>query len=92
MVYLPTTPLSPALGDDIPTDSQRGGPSEPDLDPPRLNRQSLVQSHHDDPVANQIAFATNQNLIQSPQSNSSPRILSHESVRLFHSIEDPERI
>ena len=97
MVYLPTTPLSPTtLGDDIPTDSKRGGPSEPVLDPPRLNRQSVVQSDHHDPVVgNQIALATNQILIQSLQlqsnSESSSRI-SHESVRSFHSIQDPKRI
>jgi hypothetical protein len=82
MVYLPS-PRSPAPESGDPsTDSQRG-PSEPDRVPPRLNGQSVVQSHHDDPVANQIAPATDQhqNQIQSLQSNSSPRI-SHESVRL----------
>ncbi|KAF8499822.1 hypothetical protein F5888DRAFT_1685881 [Russula emetica] len=77
MVYLPT-PFSPAL-------QPEGGPSEPVLVPPRLNRQSLVQSHHDDPdlVANQIALATDQNqnqIQQSLQSDSSPRT-SHESIK-----------
>jgi hypothetical protein len=85
MVYLPT-PLSL---ESLSTDSQRG-PSEPARIPPRLNGQSVVQSHHDDPVANQIGLATNQNqnLIQSVQSNSSPRT----SVRLSILFSSPERI
>jgi hypothetical protein len=79
MVYLPT-PLSPAPESrEMPTTDSHRGPSEPV--PSRLNGQSLVQSHHDDPDANQIALATNQNQIQTVQSHSSPRI-SCESVRL----------
>ena len=82
MVYFPSPPSPAPKSGDLATDSQRG-PSEPEFASPRLNGQSAVQSHHDDPVANQIAPARNQNQnqIQSLQSNSSPRI-SHESVRL----------
>jgi hypothetical protein len=81
MVYLPT-PLS-LESSNLPAYSQRG-PSEPVLIP-------LV--HHDDPVANQIGLATNQNqnLIQSLQSNSSQRI-SSESVRPSILFSSPERI
>lgn len=85
MVCLPSPVLSPAPESESGGDDSRRGPSEPVvLIPPRLNGQSIVQSHHDDPVANQIAPATNQNhqhQIQSLQSGSSPRV-SHESVRL----------
>ena len=83
----PTPPTPPPSLSPPTADSQRG-PSEPVLVPQRPNRQSDVQSHHDDLVANQIALATNQNLINN---DSSPRI-SCESVRLFTTLSSPERI